>query len=130
MEKAKSEQRIKDRYGQEYRYPISIAIADDLDLTTCKIHSKHLLPDTLNAYQLPWEWDEVSSLLNCALEHIINYLQRTLSGVTTYRETPNIFSSRGGCQKSSEMIFFVIPETFEMRHQFRLFGLRQKNLEL
>lgn len=28
--------------------------------TYIKVHRKHLSPDTLDEYQLPWEWDEVS----------------------------------------------------------------------
>ena len=28
--------------------------------TYLKVHRKHLSPDTLDAYDLPWEWDEVS----------------------------------------------------------------------
>jgi hypothetical protein len=30
--------------------------------TYIKVHRKHLSPDTLDAYNLPWEWDEVSCL--------------------------------------------------------------------
>lgn len=30
--------------------------------TYIKVHRKHLSPDTLDAYSLPWEWDEVSQL--------------------------------------------------------------------
>jgi len=30
--------------------------------TYIKVHRKHLSPDTLDAYNLPWEWDDVSSL--------------------------------------------------------------------
>lgn len=26
-----------------------------------RIHREHLLPETLDAYQLPWKWDEVSN---------------------------------------------------------------------
>lgn len=29
--------------------------------TFIKVHRKHLSPDTLDAYDLPWEWDDVSS---------------------------------------------------------------------
>ncbi|KAL3430184.1 hypothetical protein BDV09DRAFT_179028 [Aspergillus tetrazonus] len=28
--------------------------------TWIKVHRRHLLPDTLVAYRLPWDWDEVS----------------------------------------------------------------------
>ena len=30
--------------------------------TYIKVHRKHLSPDTLELYELPWEWDEVSGL--------------------------------------------------------------------
>ena len=29
--------------------------------TYIKVHRKHLSPDTLDLYELPWEWDDVSS---------------------------------------------------------------------
>lgn len=29
-------------------------------LTLVQVHRKHLLPETLLAYNLPWDWDEVS----------------------------------------------------------------------
>ncbi|KAJ5564397.1 hypothetical protein N7513_000639 [Penicillium frequentans] len=31
------------------------------DITSSKIHRSYVLPDTLNAYQLPWQWDETDS---------------------------------------------------------------------
>ena len=37
-----------------------------LDLTRptyIKVHRKHLLPDTLDHYNLPWQWDDVSTPL-------------------------------------------------------------------
>ena len=30
--------------------------------TYIKVHRKHLSPDTLDLYELPWEWDDVSGL--------------------------------------------------------------------
>lgn len=33
-------------------------------LTMAQVHRKHLLPETLLAYNLPWDWDEVSILEN------------------------------------------------------------------
>lgn len=32
--------------------------------TYIKVHRKHLSPETLDAYKLPWEWDDVGSALN------------------------------------------------------------------
>lgn len=37
-------------------YQIRVAIK----LTLVQVHRKHLLPETLLAYNLPWDWDEVS----------------------------------------------------------------------
>ena len=31
--------------------------------TYIKVHRKHLSPETLDLYELPWEWDDVSSSL-------------------------------------------------------------------
>lgn len=33
----------------------------DTRMTWIKVHRKHLLPETLMAYRLPWEWDERDS---------------------------------------------------------------------
>ncbi len=33
--------------------------------TYIKVHRRHLSPDTLDLYDLPWEWDDVSSLFEC-----------------------------------------------------------------
>lgn len=38
--------------------------------TYIKVHQKHLSPETLNIYELPWKWDEVSLVLSL-LESII-----------------------------------------------------------
>jgi len=38
--------------------------------TYIKVHRKHLSPDTLDTYDLPWEWDDVSSLLRTLLQDI------------------------------------------------------------
>ena len=32
-----------------------------------KVHRKHLDPETLNTYELPWKWDEVSRCWYCTL---------------------------------------------------------------
>lgn len=28
-------------------------------LTWTRVHRRHVLPETLSTYQIPWEWDEV-----------------------------------------------------------------------
>lgn len=30
---------------------------------TVRVHRKHMSPETLNKYKLPWEWDEVNTIL-------------------------------------------------------------------
>ncbi|PYH98957.1 hypothetical protein BO71DRAFT_425580 [Aspergillus ellipticus CBS 707.79] len=37
------------------------ATTENTGQTWIKVHRKHLLPDTLIAYRLPWEWDEMDS---------------------------------------------------------------------
>ena len=39
-------------------------IQDSTRPTYIKVHRKHVSPDTLDAYDLPWEWDEVSIRLS------------------------------------------------------------------
>ncbi|KAL8702444.1 MAG: hypothetical protein Q9201_004395 [Fulgogasparrea decipioides] len=38
-----------------------VKIVDLARPTYIKVHYKHMLPDTLNAFGLPWEWEEVSN---------------------------------------------------------------------
>ncbi|KAL2868161.1 uncharacterized protein BJX67DRAFT_62855 [Aspergillus lucknowensis] len=46
------------KYGG-YRYDLSENLG--APKTWMKIHRKHLLPATLVAYDLPWDWDEVQN---------------------------------------------------------------------
>ncbi|KAJ5230661.1 hypothetical protein N7489_011369 [Penicillium chrysogenum] len=48
-EKAKKEKEEKEKKEKE---------KEETKLTWIKVHRKHLLPDTLIAYGLPWDWDE------------------------------------------------------------------------
>lgn len=34
--------------------------------TWVRIHREHILPETLDAYQIPWEWDEVNDCPSAA----------------------------------------------------------------
>lgn len=47
--------------GAMVRLTESTKIVDLNRPTYIKVHRKHLSPDTLDAYDLPWEWDDVSS---------------------------------------------------------------------
>ncbi len=38
--------------------------------TYIKVHRKHLSPYTLDLYDLPWEWNDVSSLLEVLVRHL------------------------------------------------------------
>ena len=47
--------------GKREKRPGDREWAIDLSRPTyIKVNRKYLLPDTLDAYQLPWEWDKVS----------------------------------------------------------------------
>lgn len=59
--------------------------------TYLKVHRKHLSPDTLDAYDLPWEWDEVSfSSTPFPFQPIVERpcaeVCKLLTGVTARRE--------------------------------------------
>lgn len=70
--------------------------------TWVTIHREHLLPETLDAYQLPWEWDEVSNY---------PFTNQTFASDTTFRRIPTTSSSsigfRGTCRRSCLRILGV-----------------------
>ena len=46
--------------GKEHGHGTELKIKDLTRPTYIKVHQKHLCPETLDEYHLPWEWDEVS----------------------------------------------------------------------
>ena len=48
--------------GKEHGHSKEIKIRDLTRPTYIKVHRKHVSPETLDEYHLPWEWDEVSLL--------------------------------------------------------------------
>jgi hypothetical protein len=42
--------------------------------TFVKVHRRHILPETLDAYHPPWEWDEVSVPQNAVIEYLVKIL--------------------------------------------------------
>ena len=48
--------------GKKEKAGTSTKILDLTRPTYIKVHRKHLSPDTLDLYDLPWEWDEVSEV--------------------------------------------------------------------
>ena len=62
--------------------------------TYIKVHQKHLSPDTLDEYNLPWEWDPVSYLRN----HNLMALLLTISRLTSVIQIT--LSSSSGFQKA------------------------------
>ena len=46
--------------GKEHGHSNEIKIRDLTRPTYIKVHRKHVSPETLDEYHLPWEWDEVS----------------------------------------------------------------------
>lgn len=52
----------KGEKGKEHGHGKEIKIKDLTRPTYIKVHRKHVSPETLDEYSLPWEWDEVSFL--------------------------------------------------------------------
>lgn len=56
-----------------------------------KIHREHLLPETLDVYQLPWEWEEVSyyhlTIQNFASDTTLRMIPTTSSSSVGFRWT-------------------------------------------
>lgn len=52
----------KGEKGKGHAHGKELKIMDLTRPTYIKVHRKHVSPETLDAYDLPWEWDEVSFL--------------------------------------------------------------------
>lgn len=50
-------------------FPLKYYVYTHISNIYQQVHRKHLLPDTLIAYQLPWDWDEVSINPNPGTPH-------------------------------------------------------------
>ncbi|CAI7644861.1 hypothetical protein N7533_005496 [Penicillium manginii] len=57
-EKHKKEEHKKH---EEHKHEEHKTITEETKTTWIKVHRKHLLPETLLAYNLPWDWDERDS---------------------------------------------------------------------
>ncbi|KAA8644603.1 hypothetical protein EYZ11_010922 [Aspergillus tanneri] len=60
--KGKDKEKEKDKDGDKSDHEKKDKEKDEHQRTTwIKVHRKHLLPDTLIAYRLPWDWDDLDS---------------------------------------------------------------------
>ncbi|KAN0069775.1 hypothetical protein V8E54_012081 [Elaphomyces granulatus] len=59
MEKREKEKREREKREREEDIDVR---ESETKMTYIKVNRKYLLPDTLNAYHLPWDWDEVSKV--------------------------------------------------------------------
>ena len=50
----------KGEKGKEHGHSKELKIRDLTRPTYIKVHRKHVSPETLDEYTLPWEWDDVS----------------------------------------------------------------------
>ncbi|KXG50812.1 uncharacterized protein PGRI_063840 [Penicillium griseofulvum] len=57
-EKKKEEKEKKEKEEKEKKEKEEKEKKEETKLTWIRVHRKHLLPDTLIAYGLPWDWDE------------------------------------------------------------------------
>lgn len=75
--------------------------------TYIKVHRKYLSPDTLDAYSLPWEWDEVSELdpLSETWSHHVK-TELINDGCSA---TPTTLSSSNGSLKLSRISYLSTP---------------------
>ena len=55
---------LKEGRMDGIRYPERIGEIDLNRPTWIKVHRNHLSPDTLDLYELPWEWDEVRAFVS------------------------------------------------------------------
>lgn len=53
--------------GKEHGHGKEIKISDLRRPTYTRVHRKHISLETLDEYNLPWDWDEVNSVLRCRL---------------------------------------------------------------
>ena len=57
----------KGEKEKEHGHGKEIKISDLRRPTYIKVHRKHMSPETLEWYNLPWHWNEVNSVLRCRL---------------------------------------------------------------
>ena len=57
------EKTLKMGMEQGHGKSINIKTRDLIRPATVRVHRKHMSPETLNEYKLPWEWDEVNTIL-------------------------------------------------------------------
>ena len=57
---------------REHGHSNEIKIRELTPPTYVKIHRRHISLETLDEYNLPWEWDEVNSVLRCRLSKCLD----------------------------------------------------------
>ena len=62
----------KAEKGKEHGHGKEIKINDLRRPTYIRVHRKHISPETLDEYNLPWHWDEVNSVLRCRLSKCLD----------------------------------------------------------
>ena len=62
----------KGEKEKEHGHGKEIKISDLKRPTYIKVHRKHVSPETLEEYHLPWHWDEVNSVLRCRLSQCLD----------------------------------------------------------
>ena len=62
----------KAEKGKEHGHGKEIKINDLRRPTYIRVHRKHISPETLDEYNLPWYWDEVNSVLRCRLSKCLD----------------------------------------------------------
>ena len=104
--------------NEKKRKEKSNELAIDLSRPTwIKVHRQWLLPETLDAYLLPWEWDDVSTSQKFLfILFLFHALQLDYCQILTdpgrlgnYRKTPTTLSSRSGSRSRSRTACSSIP---------------------
>ena len=62
----------KAEKGKEHGHGKEIKISDLRRPTYIRVHRKHISLETLDEYNLPWDWDEVNSVFRCRLSKCLD----------------------------------------------------------
>ena len=89
----------KGEKGKGHGHGKEIKIKDLTRPTYIKVHQKHVSPETLDEYNLPWGWDEVSSL------HSPQQMSLPLTTLNSVIRT--ILSSSSGFQKPIRLVSYL-----------------------
>jgi len=91
MEKREKEKREREKREREEDIDVR---ESETKMTYIKVNRKYLLPDTLNAYHLPWDWDERDGNYIIIKTYVSKELQEELFAHTRRLREPKLITEQ------------------------------------